>query len=155
KGILFDDKSEELFKKKELHHFRKYTLREERLYLEDCWQKLVNIFPERIPAFVIIDEDGNRTLLSNLTRPNPHLHDYVPLTSTPAKNRPSAEHEEEIDMVIEHSVINGTTNEASTFESCRLAVDDMQIQSASSVKDETKGEPCFVYFYSLNYNKFN
>ncbi|XP_066914907.1 uncharacterized protein [Clytia hemisphaerica] len=141
KGILFDDKSEELFKRKELHHFRKYTLREERLYLEDCWQKLVNIFPERIPAFVIIDEDGNRTLLSNLTRPNPHLHDNVPLTSTPAKNRPSAEHEEEIDMVIEHSVINGTTNEASTFESCRLAVDDMQIQGASSVKDETKELP--------------
>jgi len=73
-GIEFIDCSEILLQKR-LHHFHSYTLEEELEYVKTCWVKCQKV-PERIPAFLIYDDDGFKQVISTLKRrPNPFKKD--------------------------------------------------------------------------------
>jgi len=68
-GIEFFDSDEKLLHKR-LHHFQSTTLEKELNYVKSCWLKC-QAQPEKIPAFLIYDDDGFKQIISTLTTTNP------------------------------------------------------------------------------------
>jgi len=48
------------------YFFRSYTLKDEREYIQSCWQRLVKEQRQNIPADIIKDDEGVKDRLNNL-----------------------------------------------------------------------------------------
>ena len=81
-GIVFKDLNNNF--PKTVHHFRSFTLTEEREYLKRCWENLYTTSPHRIPAEKIkVEKDDDTSII--------HLQSliYFKILTTTAEDQPS------------------------------------------------------------------